>query len=453
MIYFFFAWRFIAIPCASIAHIREDCAVVRQSMRRSEESNYTNVGGVLIGSLRRSLSPRSRTKPQPRSSLPVASPLTGLTADSPKPTASPSRPATSPSATSPLADKVHLRWPTTANDAAAIAVTAYDAAAIAVTASESSPVPDIPHVLFERDSPILRGKSRKAWPQIDSTSTAVADAVRAPQARPPGPAGASASTADAAVSSTTASVKASFPARKRTIHVDAQRSTKSSKHEWTAEAWIASHGFAAVFADLLLDLASAPSERDELAAMRLLGAQCDEAALARRLQQANIAEVLAAHVAPALHLLRQAPAASIAEAHDKFATDEKSFTLKFSSLTEFFGGLEAKIGPPNPQVEKAMRMEHTLCADATVPFSTSNYHMQTSSADEYFFVTRPSAPPIHGWAVEARISDDSHRRKPMGLDEMASRLAEQNARLAATGASDTRSCGLLRSCDRGCRNC
>ena len=35
------------------------------------------------------------------------------------------------------------------------------------------------------------------------------------------------------------------------------------------------------------------------------------------------------------------------------------------ALNTFYGGLEAKIGPPDPNVEQAMEREHTASADAT----------------------------------------------------------------------------------------
>jgi hypothetical protein len=63
-------------------------------------------------------------------------------------------------------------------------------------------------------------------------------------------------------------------------------------------------------------------------------------------------------------------AAHSRERHDKFAGT--TFTLAYTSLSAFFGGLEARIGPPNPNLRVAMRAEHCDSADSADEYTTSN---------------------------------------------------------------------------------
>eukprot|EP00964_Phaeocystis_antarctica_P052886 scaffold30992_cov59-Phaeocystis_antarctica.AAC.2 len=66
--------------------------------------------------------------------------------------------------------------------------------------------------------------------------------------------------------------------------------------------------------------------------------------------------------------------------------------LSFGGLATFFGGLQAKVGPPRPKVTVAMEMEHTAAKDSKIEFTTANYDVHTSSAKEYAFVaTRPNS--------------------------------------------------------------
>ena len=66
--------------------------------------------------------------------------------------------------------------------------------------------------------------------------------------------------------------------------------------------------------------------------------------------------------------------------------------LSFGGLATFFGGLQAKVGPPRPKVTVAMEMEHTAAKDSKIEFTTANYDVHTSSAKEYAFVaTSPNS--------------------------------------------------------------
>ena len=73
------------------------------------------------------------------------------------------------------------------------------------------------------------------------------------------------------------------------------------------------------------------------------------------------------------------------ELSDKFCT-EKGKELIFGGLDSFNAGLEAVVGPPNPDLWGAIRKEHTDSADSWAFFTTTNYGVKTKPAYEYWFV-------------------------------------------------------------------
>ena len=60
--------------------------------------------------------------------------------------------------------------------------------------------------------------------------------------------------------------------------------------------------------------------------------------------------------------------------------------LIFGGLEAFHEGLEAVVGPPNPDLNAAMKSEHTSLEDAKHFFRTSNYGVQTKPCYEWWFV-------------------------------------------------------------------
>ena len=70
--------------------------------------------------------------------------------------------------------------------------------------------------------------------------------------------------------------------------------------------------------------------------------------------------------------------------------------LQYSSLSSFFGGLEALVGTPNPKVREFMAKEHLEQSDSKLEFKASNYDICTTSAVEWAFVKQQaeSAPSL-----------------------------------------------------------
>merc|ERR1712176_1735329 len=91
------------------------------------------------------------------------------------------------------------------------------------------------------------------------------------------------------------------------------------------------------------------------------------------------------------------------ELHQKFMADGEAFTLKYNGLNTFFGGLEAKIGPPNPKLFETMEMEHCKSADSKDPFTTRNYGITTTAEQEWWFVAEPHRD--HEWPEEAILAE------------------------------------------------
>ena len=75
-------------------------------------------------------------------------------------------------------------------------------------------------------------------------------------------------------------------------------------------------------------------------------------------------------------------------------TDGKGFDLKLGGLSTFYGGLEALIGPPNPNVLSGMRFEHTGAADTTEPFPMPNKKTHSTSEIEWLYVEAGKGPIV-----------------------------------------------------------
>eukprot|EP00900_Chrysochromulina_parva_P005049 jgi/Chrpa1/14545/Chrysochromulina_OHIO_Genome00023339-RA len=156
--------------------------------------------------------------------------------------------------------------------------------------------------------------------------------------------------------------------------------------KWTAAVWLASQNVTAHLATALLDTTA--TDADELAILRALGGSLTSpGALALRLEKGL--QALATELLPKLQELARSDSSTGAELHDKFVQQGDAFTLQFGSLNTFFGGLEAKIGPPNRNIGQAMERDHLHSEDSSDEFTTSNYMMTTTPQIEWWFVAAP----------------------------------------------------------------
>ena len=148
---------------------------------------------------------------------------------------------------------------------------------------------------------------------------------------------------------------------------------------------------------------------------------------------------LAETVCKALEGLRKQH--TVHEMCDKFKQDDLVM-LEFSSLSSFFGGLEGKIGAPDPT--QAMRDEHSRGPSFNEDqecdrwFTTPNYKIRTTSRIEFDFVANPEnglKPEVHGtttWPAEDTEELRQKRteaRKPMPRAELEQKWTERNQKL------------------------
>jgi hypothetical protein len=146
-------------------------------------------------------------------------------------------------------------------------------------------------------------------------------------------------------------------------------------------------------------------QHDELSAVRTLGALSEaegRRALLSALQTDDVLDKIVDIVWPALaELARPEQAATAAELHDKFSS--KGYTMEFGKLKDFQGGLEAIIGPANPQVAKAMAREHTGMGDSQAPFTMPNRKAESTSTIEFHFVNNPKVRAFAHVPIERRL--------------------------------------------------
>ena len=146
----------------------------------------------------------------------------------------------------------------------------------------------------------------------------------------------------------------------------------------------------------------------------------------------EVATLLASHIS---ELAREQPLTA-SQLNERFASDPAAFTLRYSTLDTFYGGLESKIGAPKPHVAAAMEHEHTGRADSDEHFQTSNYLITTSPRVEWEFVACPEDFPTRDWPRETRVhcakeAPSYHPRSPLLREERERRLAAVNGRLEA----------------------
>ena len=206
--------------------------------------------------------------------------------------------------------------------------------------------------------------------------------------------------------------------------------------QWTAAKWLDATGITKPLATSLLGHAIVRGNgNNDLAEMRKLGSVTDDHKLRETLVERVFAGIdsIVDLLMPQLRELSSSEAATGADLHEKFASAE-NFTLRYGGLSTFFGGLEAKIGPPDPQVYKAMVAEHCERDDSREPFMTTNYGMTTTSETEWKFVAAPEKAPSKGWPIETRgVHGEAKPRQSVPLDQVATRLCGRNAELEALG--------------------
>lgn len=150
---------------------------------------------------------------------------------------------------------------------------------------------------------------------------------------------------------------------------------------WKAQTWLAD-GSSAKLAELLL----APlrkreheTENDLELITALANHEDSNRAVSELLEHSNALPEIARFISDKMKELVEAEAPSGVELNQKFVDDYTATEMAFGQQDEFFKGLEGLIGPPNPDLVKGIRGEHCERTDSRVPFTTSNYGIETTS--------------------------------------------------------------------------
>ena len=68
-----------------------------------------------------------------------------------------------------------------------------------------------------------------------------------------------------------------------------------------------------------------------------------------------------------------------------------AFSPHFGTLDDYEKGLEGRLGPPNPEIQAGMEIEHCRRSNSEIPFTTPNYNVTTTPLMEWEFVVCPKA--------------------------------------------------------------
>eukprot|EP00325_Prymnesiales_sp_UTEX-LB-985_P002783 CAMPEP_0174705770 /NCGR_PEP_ID=MMETSP1094-20130205/8869_1 /TAXON_ID=156173 /ORGANISM="Chrysochromulina brevifilum, Strain UTEX LB 985" /LENGTH=1050 /DNA_ID=CAMNT_0015903971 /DNA_START=465 /DNA_END=3614 /DNA_ORIENTATION=+ len=196
---------------------------------------------------------------------------------------------------------------------------------------------------------------------------------------------------------------------------------------WSVSGWLRSLQLAEIIAEALQEpLGSDPFEH-------ILSLSKDE--MTQRLKAAQLGGLAAIIWAEADKLRRQG-AKSGPALSAKFAS-EGTFQMAFGSLSMFFGGLEALVGPPkmmNGSLFESMRSEHCDMPDSLKVFNTSNGMKDVTSKQEWEFVVKPdgsTAYPERGGGF--REEHPNWCRKATELNVYAAKMEDMNRKLARRG--------------------
>ena len=204
-------------------------------------------------------------------------------------------------------------------------------------------------------------------------------------------------------------------------------------YDWSVEAWLFGlRGISAALSTALLLGESPADDFNELAFAR--GLDCSSEALQERLLMGGAIAKLASCLAESLSQLQEAQAVTATELHDKFAVNgSEVFTLQLGGLEGFYGGLEALVGAPDPQVRQAMERDHCELDDASEPFEMPNRKAITTSVIEWRFVTNPAEGADGKGAPFVPYPSPKDERQPLPLESFEPELTRRNDELAQAG--------------------
>jgi hypothetical protein len=103
------------------------------------------------------------------------------------------------------------------------------------------------------------------------------------------------------------------------------------------------------------------------------------------------------------------------ELNEKFLAGTSNFQMTFGDRSSFMGGLDDFIGrPKDPDVFTNMQREHCSSSDSHVEFTSSNYGVTTTAAEEWKFVVDRDATPLAAGTLDSNGAPQ--QRLPVHID-------------------------------------
>ena len=210
----------------------------------------------------------------------------------------------------------------------------------------------------------------------------------------------------------------------------------AANDRWSLLAWARGAGVHRVIAAALQRATRGSGlGTDTQAALDFVRQLRDRDQLSRLLRAADVTDGIVDLVWREVLALQAAGVATSDEVQSKFAG---AIELSYGGLEQFFGGLEAVTGPPNPNVHEAMEEEHLRRGDeSTQTFVSGNYEVRTSSLVEWHFVMSADLTPSrHGldrWPEESaeKMPDRTKCRRKSPPDAFDGAVAARNGLLQA----------------------
>ena len=233
-----------------------------------------------------------------------------------------------------------------------------------------------------------------------------------------------------------------------TIAPSAEKSTEAMNGSWTVSKWL--DGLETITDQISAALcAEDVSQEEHMKQLCTLGTKDDDELrekIREQLLEGDVVSKLVDVLLPAVKDMAadyaHASTLSAEALNSKFASSAGTYTLSYSDLSSFFGGLEGKVGPPLAHaisgkwdgLEGSMAAEHCDRDDSDADFTASNYGTTTTSKTEHGFCAAPE--DAAAWPKESKLQGaalSSRRRKPLPLVELRSRIEAKNALLREAG--------------------
>jgi len=166
---------------------------------------------------------------------------------------------------------------------------------------------------------------------------------------------------------------------------DGWESTKeleqNDRPQWTIQKFLGPD-LGNVVSDALTPASAKENPEQELALFRALGRKGSVSLVKKLLEAQDTLTKLATHIMESAQKIATADAATGEELNDKFAAGG-GFVMSYGGRSDYFNGLEPRVGAPKPRLLEAMAQEHCDSADSHVEWTTGNYGITSTAFKEF----------------------------------------------------------------------